>query len=169
MYVPWSQSVTLFPVIEPGTLMASQSLLACVQHMGHRPASENLVQDRRDAVANLRSRDRRRPFFSPAGFPSPETTWRVTKACDEGASPSNCGPHNPPSRPRACCAGGIPRCDVRLWPPGRTPTAASQARRWTATHPLSPPVGCLGPGTASPPPSPRRLVDAEACATPHGV
>ena len=44
----------LFPVIETGKLIASQSLLAFVQPLGYRPASENLVQDRRDALANLR-------------------------------------------------------------------------------------------------------------------
>ncbi len=41
-------------MIETCQLVASQSLLAFVQHLGHRPALEHLVQDRRDALANLR-------------------------------------------------------------------------------------------------------------------
>ena len=54
VYVQWNQYVTLFPVIETGKLIASQALLAFVQHLGQRPTSENFVQDRRDALANLR-------------------------------------------------------------------------------------------------------------------
>jgi hypothetical protein len=33
MYVQWGQSVTLFPVIEASQLIASQALLAFIQHM----------------------------------------------------------------------------------------------------------------------------------------
>ena len=77
--------------------------------MGHRPPRESLVQDGCDTLANLRSRHRRGPFFSPAGFPSPETTWPGANACDEGATPSHGGPHTPASRLHACCAGGMLR------------------------------------------------------------
>src|SRR5882724_9358202 len=108
-------------------------------------------------------------IFSPAGFPSPETTWPVTTAFDDGASPSNGGPHHPPRRPHADCAGGIPQGAVRLEPLGRTPIVASRAQRWTGNHPPAPSAGGLDRGSASPPPSPRGLAAACACATPRVV
>jgi hypothetical protein len=54
MYVQWSQSVTLFPMIEAGKLIAPQALLAFSQHLRHRVALKRLAQDHRDALANLR-------------------------------------------------------------------------------------------------------------------
>src|SRR5262245_28925134 len=62
-------------------------------------------------------------IFSPAGFPSPATRWRVTTAFGDDATPSNSGPHRPLTRLHSCCAGGILRCAGRLWPPGPTATA----------------------------------------------
>src|SRR5712691_8376333 len=135
--------------------------------MRHRPALKRLAQDHGDALTNLGEGDRRGPFFSPGGFPVPGTTWRVTKAFDDAANPSNCAPHNPPNRLRSCCAGDILRCDVRLSPPGQTPTAASAAPRWTNNNrPLSP-AGCRGRGNGSPPTALRRLADADGFWRPH--
>lgn len=54
MYVQWSQSLTLFPMIEAGKLIAPQALLAFGQHLRHRAALKRLAQDHRDALANLR-------------------------------------------------------------------------------------------------------------------
>src|SRR5712691_7761772 len=90
-------------------------------------------------------------------------------AFDDGANPSNGAPHNPPTRLRSCCAGGILRCDVPLWPPAQIPPVASQGQRWTDNNPPSPPAGGLGRGSGAPPGSPRRLADADGCAIPHDV
>jgi hypothetical protein len=54
MYVQWSQSLTLFPMIEAGQLIALQALLAFGQHLRHRVALKRLAQDHRNALANLR-------------------------------------------------------------------------------------------------------------------
>jgi len=54
MYVQWSQSLTLFPMIEAGQLIAPQALLAFGQHLRHRAALKRLAQDHRDTLANLR-------------------------------------------------------------------------------------------------------------------
>ena len=54
VYVQWSQSLTLFPMIEAGKLIAPQALLAFGQHLRHRAALKRLAQDHRDALANLR-------------------------------------------------------------------------------------------------------------------
>ena len=54
MYVQWSQSVTLFPMIEAGKFIAPQALLAFGHHLRHRAALKRLAQDHRDALANLR-------------------------------------------------------------------------------------------------------------------
>jgi hypothetical protein len=43
----------LSPVRETGTLVASSSLLAFVEHMGQRPAPQSLVEDHRDTLAHL--------------------------------------------------------------------------------------------------------------------
>jgi len=44
----------MFPVIEAGKLIASQALLAFLQHMRPRPALKRFAEDHRDALANLR-------------------------------------------------------------------------------------------------------------------
>src|SRR2546427_5335314 len=106
-------------------------------------------------------------IFFPEEFPSPETMWRVTTAFGDDATPSNDGPHRPLPRLHSCCAGGMLRCDVRLWPHGPTATAVSQARRWTEKNRPSPPAGCLGRGRVARRTVPRRLVAAAASAPPH--
>ena len=54
MYVQWGQALTLFPVIETSQLIALQALLARLENMRRRTALKRLVQDHRDALANLR-------------------------------------------------------------------------------------------------------------------
>jgi hypothetical protein len=54
MYVQWSQSLPLFPMIEAGKLSAPQALLAFGQHLRHRAALKRLAQDHRNTLANLR-------------------------------------------------------------------------------------------------------------------
>ena len=54
MYVQWSQSVTLFPMIETGKLIALQALLAFGHHLRHRAALKRLAHDHRNALAHLR-------------------------------------------------------------------------------------------------------------------
>ncbi len=54
LYVQWSQSLTLFPMIEAGKLISLQALLAFSQHARPRAALKRLVQDHRDTLANLR-------------------------------------------------------------------------------------------------------------------
>src|SRR5712691_11469110 len=121
-----SQLVALFPVVEASQLIALQALLALLEHMRHRAALKRLVPDHRDALAHLREGHRWGPFFSPDRFPAPGTTWPVRTVFDDGANPSNGAPHNPPTRLRSCCAGGMLRCDVPLWPPEHIPPVASQ-------------------------------------------
>src|SRR6266849_2989358 len=145
--------------------MALQSHLALLEHMRHRAALKRLVQNHGDALANLWEGHRRGPFFSPARFPAPETTWPVSKAFDDAANPSNCAPHSPPNPLRSCFSGDILRCDVRLWPPGQTPKGASQAPHWTDNSQPSPLLA--GRGSGSPPPSPHRPADADGFSTPH--
>jgi hypothetical protein len=169
MYVQWSQSFTLFPMIEASKLIALQALLAFGQHLRHRAALKRLAQDHRETLANLRERYGRRPFFSPAASPAPGTTWPVTKAFDDAASRSNGGPHNRPNPPRSCSAGDILRCDVRPSPLGPTPPAVSQGLHWTDKSPLSRPNPGRGHGSDSPPTIPRRLADADGFWRPRAV
>src|SRR6266566_5423437 len=156
-------------MIQASKLIALQTPGLFMQHTGCRPALIHVVQDHRDARVDLRYRHRWRPFFSPEEFPSPETMWRVTTAFGDDATPSNDGPHRPLPRLHSCCAGGMLRCDVRLWPHGPTATAVSQARRWTEKNRPSPPAGCLGRGRVARRTVPRRLVAAAASAPPHVV
>ena len=72
MYVQWSQSLALFPMIEAGQLIALQALLAFGQHLRHRVALKRLAQDHRNALANLRQCYGRRPFFPPLRLPHQE-------------------------------------------------------------------------------------------------
>src|SRR5712692_11341623 len=125
----------LFPVIVSSTLMTWQALLALLHHRRHRPALQRLAHDHREALAHLREGDRRGPFFSPAGFPVPGTTWPGTTAFDDAANPSNGAPHSPPNRLRSSCAAYTLRYDGQPEPPGPTPTAASPAPRSTGNHP----------------------------------
>jgi hypothetical protein len=53
----------LFLVIEAGQLIALQSLLSLLEPTRRRAALKRLVQNHGNALANLRSGDRRRPFF----------------------------------------------------------------------------------------------------------
>ena len=75
-YVQWSQAVTLLPVVKASEFVASESLFAFAQDAGGRIASACAVQDGADAFADLLHRDRRCPFFFPAGLRSQETTLR---------------------------------------------------------------------------------------------
>ena len=59
----------LFPMIEARQFIALQALLALRQHRRSRPTLKRLAQDGRDALANLRQGESRRPFFSPMRFP----------------------------------------------------------------------------------------------------
>ena len=54
MYVPWSQSLTLLPMIEAGEFIALQALLAFGHHLRHRVALKRLAQEHCNALANLR-------------------------------------------------------------------------------------------------------------------
>src|SRR5438445_11340794 len=128
-----------------------------------------MVQSCSDARVSLRYRHRWSPFLFPAGFPSPETLWRVTTALGEDATPSNDGPPSPLIRLHSCCAGGMLRGDVRLWPHGPTAPAVSQARRWPEQHRPAPPAGCRGRGRVARLTTPHRLVAAAAAAPPHVV
>src|SRR5262245_51247665 len=156
-------------MIQASKLMALQTPGLLMQHTCWCPALIHVVQDHRNARVYLRYRHRWRPFFSPAGFPSPETRWRVTIAFGDDATPPNSGPHSPLTRLHSCCAGGILQCDVRLWPHGPTATAVSQVRRWTDKNRPSPPAGCLGRGSVARLTAPRRLVAAAASAPPRVV
>src|SRR5215475_5155398 len=151
-------------MIEASTLIALQTPGLFMPHTCWRPALIHVVHDPRDARVSLRYRYRGRPFFSPAGFPSPDTRWRVTTALGDEATPPHDGPHRPRTPPHSCCAGGILQCDVRLWPHGPTAPAVSQARRWTDNNRPAPPAGCLGRGSVGRLTAPRRLVVAAASA-----
>ena len=63
-------------MIEASEFVANEPLLSLVQDVGVNTASVSAVQDGADAFADLRHRDRRRPFFSPAGILLPKTTWQ---------------------------------------------------------------------------------------------
>ena len=76
VYVQWCQAFTLFPMIKASEFISSEPLLAFVQDAGVNTASVSVVQDGTDAFADLWDGDRRCPFFSPAGLPSPRTTWQ---------------------------------------------------------------------------------------------
>jgi hypothetical protein len=54
LYVQWSQTITLFPVIQTCKFIAPQSLFPLMQHMRYSPALTRLVQDHGNALANLR-------------------------------------------------------------------------------------------------------------------
>ena len=54
MYVQWSQSLTLLPMIEAGEFIALQALLAFGHHLRHRVALKRLAQEHCNALANLR-------------------------------------------------------------------------------------------------------------------
>jgi hypothetical protein len=156
-------------MIETRQLIALQALLARVQPMRSRVARIDLAQDHRDALANLGERHRWGPFFSPARFRGPETRSPGVTACAAAASLSNGAPHSRPSPRRSCCAVYSPRCAVRLWPHGRTAPAGSRAQHWPGKNRPSPPARCHGRASASPPPAPRGLAAACACAPPRVV
>ena len=63
-------------MVKASEFVASDPLLAFVQDAGVNTASVSAVQDGTDACADLLHRDRRCPFFFPAGLPSPKTTWQ---------------------------------------------------------------------------------------------
>ena len=67
--VQWGQFVALFPVVDAGKFVTSQALLAVVLDAGRSTASALAMEDLRDAGAELRERDRRGPFVSPAAIP----------------------------------------------------------------------------------------------------
>ena len=54
VYIQRGQSVTLFPMIEASKLIPLQSLLSLLEHMRRGAALKRLVQNHRDALANLR-------------------------------------------------------------------------------------------------------------------
>ena len=54
LYVQWSQTITLFPVIQTCKFIALQPLFPFMQHTRYRPALTRLVQDHGNALANLR-------------------------------------------------------------------------------------------------------------------
>src|SRR6266496_2273135 len=140
-----------------------------MQHTRYRPALTRDVQEQCDALANLGQCHRRGPFFSPDGSLSQDTTWRVTTAFDDGASPSTCGPRSRPSQPRSCSAGDTLQYDVPLWPPGQRPPTASPAGHGTGQRPLAPPCGSLAHDNDARPPSRHGLLGAGAYAPPPVV
>src|ERR1043166_4371559 len=127
-------------MIQASKLIALQTPGLLMQHTCWRPALIDVVQDHRDARVYLRYRHRWRPFFSPARFPSLKTRWRVMTAFGDDATPSNSGPHSLLTQPRSCCAGGILRCDVRLWPHEPTATAVSLSPGHGPTYCPAPPA-----------------------------
>ena len=66
----------LFPVIEASEFVSDEASFAFVLDAAGGTASAGTVQDQRDAFADLRNGNRRRPFFFPDGLLSPGTTWR---------------------------------------------------------------------------------------------
>src|SRR5712691_7523513 len=156
-------------MIETSQLIAVQALLALLQPLLKRPTLQRLVQDQGNALTNLRSGDRRGPFFSPDRFPAPGTTWPVTTAFDDAATLSNDAPHSRPNRLRSCSAGDMLRCDVPLWPRGPTPRAGSQGPHWTENSRLSRPCPDRGHGIEAPPTIPLHLADACVFWRPHAV
>ena len=63
-------------MVKASEFVANEPLLAFVQDVGVNTASVSAVQDGTDAFADLLHRDRRCPFFFPAGFLLPRTTWQ---------------------------------------------------------------------------------------------
>jgi hypothetical protein len=63
-------------MIKAGEFVANEPLLSFVQDSGVSTASVGAVQDGTDAFADLWNRDRRCPFFFPAGLLLPKTTWQ---------------------------------------------------------------------------------------------
>src|SRR5512145_1506754 len=153
-------------MVETSQLIALQALLAFPPHMRPRPTLKRLVQNHGNALTNLREGDRRGPFFSPARFLAPGTTWPGMTAFDDAATLSNGAPHSRPNRLRSCSAGDILQYDVRLWPPGQIPPGASRVQRWRGNNPPSPPAPGRGPGSGARPTSPGRLVDADGFSIP---
>src|SRR5713101_8021493 len=125
-------------MIETRQLIALQAPLALLQPPRQRPTLKRLMQDQGNALTNLGEGDRRGPFFSPARFPAPGTTWPVTTAFDDAATLSNCAPRSRPNRLHSCSAGDILPCAVPLWPPGHIPPGASREQRGTGNNPPSP-------------------------------
>ena len=161
--------MTLLPVLEARKCMAWQALLARVQPRRPRVARLSLASDHREALAKLGERHRWCPCFSPARFLGPDTTSPGATACAAAASPAHGAPHRRPRPLRSCGAVDRPRGAVRLGPHGRTAPAGSRAQPWTGKNRPAPPAGCHARGSASPPPSPRGLATAWACATPRVV
>jgi hypothetical protein len=159
----------LLPMIETSQRIALQALLALLQPMRKLPTLKRLVQDQGNALTNLREGDRRGPFFSPARFPAPETTWPVMTAFDGAATLSHDAPHSRPHRLRSCSAGDILPCDVPLWPRGPTPLAGAPGPHWTENSRLSRPCPDRGHGREAPPIMPRHLADAGGFWRPHAV
>src|SRR4029450_8210795 len=157
----------LFPMIQASQLIALQTPGLFMPQTCCRPAWLRVVPDHRDARPSLRYRQRWRPCFSPAGFPSPATLGRVTTACAAAATPSHDGLHSLRNRLPSGGAGDLLRGAVGLGLRGPTATAGSQARRGTAKYPPARPAG--GRGRVARRVAPHRLVAAGASVPPPGV
>ncbi len=66
----------LCPMIEASEFVSYEASFALVLDAAGGTASADAVQDQREAFADLRDGDRRRPVFSPYGLLSPGTTLR---------------------------------------------------------------------------------------------
>ena len=66
----------LFPMIEASEFVSYEASFALVLDAAGGTASADAVQDQREAFADLRNGDRRRPVFFPDGFLLPGTTLR---------------------------------------------------------------------------------------------
>ncbi len=67
-YVQWSQAVTLLPVVKASEFVANESLLAFAMDAGGNTALTDTSENAADAFADLLNRNRRSPFFFPAGL-----------------------------------------------------------------------------------------------------
>src|SRR3989304_5898708 len=76
----WRQPVTCFVVISTCKLDALQPTLALAIDSGWAVAATSTAQMLRESFAYLGNGDRRSPFFSPVGLPTPRTNWPSGKA-----------------------------------------------------------------------------------------
>src|SRR6266849_4112534 len=103
------------PMIEPRLFVALQSPCAVAADPRGAVTTQRLMQQHRNAPADLRHRDRGGPFFPPAFLPALRTRWRSTTAPDDDASLSRYALDNATNPPRLWRAADILRCGARPW------------------------------------------------------
>ncbi len=119
-----------FPVIQASELISFETTGSFARDACGTIAVGCRMQQPRDALLDLGNGDRRSPFFSPDGFPSPKTMPPSSKVFDDDTIRANCEPRSRPCPPRSCHAGCTLQCDVPPWRHERILSSRFRRMHW---------------------------------------